>query len=97
MIEENHEAGLGTLAFGPRGVPHSYAFHTDVVRMLAIVAPGGIEQHFRDPRFAEPAGAPTLPPPPVEPPDSAFPKAMVADLAGYDTEVVSPPGSSERR
>ncbi len=65
--------------------------------MLAILAPGGIEQHCRDPRFAEPAGAPTLPPPPAEPPDAAFLEEMAEDLAGYDTEVVGPPGPPERR
>jgi quercetin dioxygenase-like cupin family protein len=41
--EETYEAGPGTLVFLPHGLPHSYAFQTEVVRMLAIVAPGGIE------------------------------------------------------
>ena len=89
---EVHEAGPGTFVFLPHGVPHSYTFETEVVRMLAIMAPGGIEQHFRDPRFAEPAKAPTLPPPPAEPPDAAFLGGLAEDLAGYDTEVVGPPG-----
>ena len=95
--QEVHEASPGTFVFLPRGVPHSYTFETDEVRMLAVVAPGGLEGHFRDPRFAEPAGAPTLPPSPAEPPDAAFLEEMAEDLAGYDTEVVGPPGPPERR
>lgn len=89
--EETHEAGPGTFVFLPRGVPHSYTFQTEVVRMLAIVAPGGIERHFRDPRFAEPAETPTLPPPTGEP-DPAVLEEMAKDLATYATEVVGPPG-----
>jgi uncharacterized RmlC-like cupin family protein len=95
--DEVHEAGPGTFAFLPHGVPHSYTFETDVVRMLAIVAPGGIEQHFRDPRFAKPAEAPTLPPPSTEPPDMAVLEELAKDLASYDTEVVGPPGPPERQ
>jgi quercetin dioxygenase-like cupin family protein len=94
--EETYEAGPGTFVFGPRGVPHSYTFETDVVRMLAFVAPGGIEQHFRDPRFAELAGAPTLPPP-TGLPDAAFLEEMAKDLASYGTELVGPPGPPERQ
>ena len=60
--DEVYEAGPGTFVFLPHGVPHSYTFRTEMVRMLAIVSPGGIEQHFRDPRFAKAAEAPTLPP-----------------------------------
>ena len=95
--EEVYEAGPGAFVFLPRGVPHSYVFETDEVRMLGIVAPGGLEGHFRDPRFAEPAGSPTLPPAPVEPPDAAILEEMAEDLAGHDTEVVGPPGPPERR
>lgn len=95
--EETHEAGPGTFVFLPRGVPHSYTFETDEVRMLALVAPGGLERHFRDPRFAEPAEAPTLPPAATGPPDAAVLEEMAEDLAGYGTEVVGPPGPPERR
>ena len=95
--EEVYEAGPGTFVFLPHSVPHSYTFQTEVVRMLAVVAPGGIEQHFRDPRFAEPAEAPTLPPSPTGPPDMAVLDEMAKDLASYDTEVVGPPGPPERR
>ena len=61
----------------------------DVVCMLA--------RHFRDPRFAEPAEAPTLPPPPIEPPDATILEDMARDLAGYGTEVVGPPDPPEQQ
>src|SRR5215210_514973 len=41
--EKTLAAGPGTFVFLPHGVPHSYTFHTDSVRMLSIVAPGGLE------------------------------------------------------
>ncbi len=91
--EGTHEAGPGTFVFLPRGVPHSFTFETDVVRMLAIVAPGGLEAHFRDGRFSEPAQALALPPPPAGPPDM---DAFVADLAGYGVGIVGPPGPPEQ-
>jgi len=95
--EEVHEAGPGSFVFLPRGVPHSYVFETEEVRMLGIVAPGGLEAHFRDPRFAEPAEAPALPPSSAGPPDAAILEEMAEDLAGHGTEVVGPPGPPERR
>jgi quercetin dioxygenase-like cupin family protein len=35
--EETYRAGTGTFVFLPHGVPHSYTFETDVVRMLCII------------------------------------------------------------
>lgn len=93
--EETYEAGSGTFVFLPHAVPHSYTFQTDVVRMLALVAPGGLEKHFLDPRFSEPAKALTLPPPTAEPPDMAVLEDLAKDLASYGTQVVGPPGPPE--
>lgn len=84
-------ASPGTFVFLPRGVPHSYTFETDVVRMLALVAPGGLEAHFRDARFSQPARTLSLPPPTGEL-DTDVLEKMARDLAGYGTEVVGPPG-----
>ncbi len=87
--DETYQATPGTCVFLPRGVPHSFVFETDVVRKLLTETPGGIEEHFRDPRFSEPARALELPPPPEGPPDVA---ALVADMERYGVEVVGPPG-----
>ena len=89
--EKTYAAGPGTFVYLPHGVPHSYTFRTDSVRMLSIVAPGGLERHFRDPRFSEPAKGTTLPTPGGAP-DPELLEAMAADLASYGTEVVGPPG-----
>src|SRR5215210_8752305 len=87
--DETHRATPGSFVFAPRGVSHSFVFETDVIRKLVLHAPGGCEEHFRDPRFSEPAQALTLPPPPEGPPDVA---ALVADMKRYGVEVVGPPG-----
>jgi quercetin dioxygenase-like cupin family protein len=89
--EKTYAAGPGTFVYLPHGVPHSYTFQTNSVRMLSIVAPGGLEAHFRDPRFSEPAEGTTLPTPSGAL-DPKLLEAMAADLASYGTEVVGPPG-----
>ena len=89
--QETYKADPGTFVFLPHGVPHSYTFETDVVRMLSIIAPGGLERHFRDGRFSEPAKGMTLQPP-TGTPDPNVLEAMAKDLASYCTEVVGPPG-----
>src|SRR5215218_4805232 len=88
--EKTYAAGPGTFVFLPHGVPHSYTFETDSVRMLSIVAPGGLERHFRDPRFSELAEDMMLPTLGGAPDPEAL-EAMAADLASYGTEVVGPP------
>ena len=92
--EEIYEASPGTFVFLPHGVAHSYTFETDEVRMLSIIAPGGLERHFLDPRFSEPAKAMTLSASSVEP-EMVFLEEMAKDLASYGTEVVGPPGSPQ--
>ena len=90
--DETYEATPGTFVFAPRGVPHSYTFETDVIRMLVLVAPGGFEEFFRDPLSSEPAREAKLPPPAEGPPDV---EGIVAALEGYGIEVVGPPGPPE--
>lgn len=79
---------------GTRATDHSFTFGTGTVRMLALLAPGGIEEHFRSPAFSEPAAAAALPPSPGGPADVA---AFATDLAGYGVEIVGPPGPPEQR
>jgi quercetin dioxygenase-like cupin family protein len=92
--EKTYVAGPGTFVFLPHGVPHSYAFETDVVRMLSLIAPGGLEAHFQDSRFSEPARDLTLPAPGGL--DQDLLEEMARDLADYGTEVVGPPGPPQR-
>src|SRR5215217_7312678 len=77
--EEIYEASPGTFVFLPHGIPHSYTFETDVVRMLSIIAPGGLERHFRDARFSKPPTGMTLTPP-AEALDPDVLVAMAKDL-----------------
>jgi mannose-6-phosphate isomerase-like protein (cupin superfamily) len=92
--EEIYVAGPGTFVFLPHGVPHSYAFETDVVRMLSFIAPGGLEAHFQDVRFSEPVRDLTLPA--TGEADPGLLEEMGRDLAGYGTEVVGPPGPPQK-
>src|SRR5215210_8705303 len=86
--EETYEATPGMVVSAPRGIPHSYTFETDVIRMLVLVTPGGFEEFFRPPQFSKPARALEIPPP-EGPPDVV---AMVAALEQRGVEVVGPPG-----
>ncbi len=90
--DETYKATPGGFVYAPRGVPHSYTFETDVIRMLVLVAPGGFEEFFRPPMASEPAGAAELPPAAEGPPDV---EGIVAALEGYGIEVVGPPGPPE--
>ena len=92
--EEIYRANPGTFVFLPHGIPHSYTFETDEVRMLSIIAPGGLEAHFQDARFSEPARDLMLPTPAE--PDPGLLEEMGRDLAGYGTEVVGPPGPPQK-
>ena len=87
--EETYKATPGMFVSAPRGVPHSYTFETDVIRMLVLVAPGGFEEFFRPPQSSEPAQAMEPPPPSEVPPDIP---AIVAALEQHGVEVVGPPG-----
>lgn len=89
--DETYRASPGTFVFLPHGVPHSYFFESDMVRMLSIIAPGGLEGHFQNASFSEPAESLTLPPPAGEP-DPTILEMMAEDLASYGTEIVGPPG-----
>lgn len=93
--EETYKVGPGTFVCLRHGVAHSYTFETDVVRMLCITAPGGLEAHYQDARFSEPARALTLPPP-AEESEMATVEEMARDLANYGTEVWHRGGRSSR-
>ncbi|MEU6540690.1 cupin domain-containing protein [Streptomyces sp. NPDC047000] len=45
--DERHDLGAGEIAYGPRGVPHSYLVRSARSRLAAVFAPAGIEEWFR--------------------------------------------------
>ncbi len=69
-VEVGHEQvtiGPGQHAFGPRNVPHRFRIGPDGAHMLWVLTPGGFEALLM--AASVPAGAPTLPPADVRPPD----------------------------
>jgi quercetin dioxygenase-like cupin family protein len=45
--DQRHDLQAGQLAYGPRGVPHSYLVRSSRSRMIAVFAPAGLEEWFR--------------------------------------------------
>lgn len=45
--DKRHDLTAGEIAYGPRGVPHSYLVRSPQSRMAAVFAPAGIEEWFR--------------------------------------------------
>ncbi len=76
--------GPGGFAFGPRGVPHTYAVTSDVARLLVISTPSGAERFFR--AVGAPAATLGLPEPAA--PDVA---AVVATAASHGITILPPP------
>lgn len=54
-------APAGTFVWAPRGVPHTFAVQSDVVRALILTTPGGFLESMFEP-FAAPAADLSLPP-----------------------------------
>lgn len=77
--------GAGDFAFGPRGVPHTYAVTSDVARLVVITSPGGAERFFRAVGTA--AEAMALPAP--QPPDVG---AVVGIAAQHGITILPPSG-----
>jgi quercetin dioxygenase-like cupin family protein len=80
------KATPGTLAFVPRGVVHSFALDSELVRMLVMFTPAGFEGFFKE--CSVPAPSMTLPPP-AEMSDSER-QNMMAVAPKYGTEFVLP-------
>lgn len=58
--DEVVDAVAGSLAYGPRDVPHRFRVDSDEARILLFFAPAGIEGFFRE--VGKPAPSLTLPP-----------------------------------
>lgn len=78
--------GAGGFAFGPRGLPHTYAVTSDVAHLLVISSPSGAEAFFR--AVGEPAAELALPQPAA--PDVA---TVVATAARHGITILPPPSA----
>lgn len=76
--------GPGGFAFGPRGVPHTYAVTSEVAHLLVISSPAGAEAFFR--AVGQPAGSLDLPEPAA--PDVP---TVVATAAAHGITILPPP------
>ena len=84
--EKTFSAEPGSFVFLPRGVPHGFVFESETVRMLSILAPGGLDDYF----VADSVPAPvTQLPPALEGPRDV--EKMLRQLADYGVQVVGPP------
>lgn len=83
--EETYVAGPGTMAFLPRGVPHTFRVDGDVpARLTTLITPGGMEEFFaKVGRPAEDFGLPPAGPVDVE--------AMARWSGEYGMKIVGPP------
>lgn len=82
----------GGVAFGPKGVTHTYRVESDKpARMLAICTPGDFAAFVT--AASRPAERPELPPPPPGPPSEAE-LAEISELAGkHGIDLLGPPGA----
>lgn len=81
---DQHVAGAGTYAFGPRGRGHTFLVRSATARLATLLLPGGCEEFFH--ATGHPAEALTLPPPAQ--PDLV---ALMEGMARFGIEMVGPP------
>lgn len=80
------EAVAGSLAYGPRGVPHAFRVDSEEARLLLIFGPAGVEGFFRD--GGKPARLLGLPPPG----EQFLDKEALKEIGSrYSQEFVGPP------
>jgi mannose-6-phosphate isomerase-like protein (cupin superfamily) len=77
-------AGPGAILWGPRGVPHAFSADTDVLRVVVVTLPAGLEAYFA--AVGEPAGIDGPPPPGWTPPVED--EAAIA--AGFGIKLLGP-------
>jgi quercetin dioxygenase-like cupin family protein len=46
--QQRREIDAGSVAFLPRDVPHTYLVTSETAKILEVIAPGGLEQAFRE-------------------------------------------------
>jgi quercetin dioxygenase-like cupin family protein len=85
--------GRGTLAFGPKGVPHTIRVESShPARWLAICTPGAAFVTFVL-AASRPAPSAELRPPPLGPPSDDEVAAFTALALEHEVEILGPPGS----
>jgi mannose-6-phosphate isomerase-like protein (cupin superfamily) len=78
-------ASVGSVVYGPRGVPHSFRnVGSTPSRIAVIITPGGLEKFFEE--VGEPVTDPSSPP--EGPPDI---ERLVAVARTYGIEIAPPP------
>jgi quercetin dioxygenase-like cupin family protein len=89
--EQPIRVSAGELAFGPRGVPHTYRVESATpARWLAVCTPGDFERFVV--AASEPADRAELPPP-HDPPSEDEVAAVTALAAECQIELLGPPGT----
>lgn len=80
------DAVTGSLAYGPRGVPHAFRVDSAEARILLFFGPAGVERFFRE--GGKPAAYLGMPPADEQFTDKETLKAIGAR---YDQEFIGPP------
>jgi len=81
--DDRHDLTAGQVAFGPRGVPHSYLVRSPGSRLAVVFAPAGVEKFFTT------AGTPVRD---IDEAPAEFDLGTVlAAAAAVDLSVVGPP------
>jgi len=84
--DQRRELSGGGVAFLPRGVPHTYLVTSETASILEVIAPGGLEQAFRE------AGWDLRTPPPEG--WACTPEAVATAMAKAGCTILGPPPSS---
>jgi hypothetical protein len=89
--EDPVRVSAGGVAFGPKGVPHTYRVESTIpARWLAVCTPGDFEPFVV--AASQPAERAELPPPPVPPSEDEI-AAITALAAQHGIELLGPPGA----
>jgi quercetin dioxygenase-like cupin family protein len=84
--DQRRELSGGSVALLPKGIPHTYFVTSQTARILEVIAPGGLEQAFRE------AGWDLHHPPPQD--WACTPDAVAAATAKVGCTILGPPPSS---
>lgn len=84
--DQRRELSSGGVAVLPRGLPHTYFVTSEAATILEVIAPGGLEQAFRE------AGWDLRTPPPGD--WACTPEAVAAAMAKAGCTILAPPPGS---